>query len=135
MKATLYTFLTGLLIFPSIAFAQMGNSNEVFILGPIIPAWVALVSGILIIIFALHMRGGKIMWPFMLLGLGQLFDAAVGLVPSPEQYAEFFLYLGPVFNLVVLIAVIWIGSLFGVIQKKRPSKPVSTPQASQSPNS
>jgi len=82
--------------------------------GKMLHAWIALIAGILIIIVASFMRGGQLMWPILLIGVGALADAAIGLIPAPGEHLQVMWIAVLVFNSSVVLAVIWIARIFGI---------------------
>ena len=97
----------------------LGHDMGPVFAGKMVHAWIALIAGILIVIVASFMRGGQLMWPILLIGIGALTDAALGLIPSPEEHLQIMWIAVLIFNLSVLLAVVWIAKIFGIFQKQQ----------------
>jgi hypothetical protein len=92
-------------------------------MGPLIAermlhAWVSLVAAMVIIFLAMMMGGGALRWPIMLIGLGAMADAGLGLVARPGEHMQVMWIGSFIFSSAVVIAIIWIGKIFGVFNKK-----------------
>jgi len=82
-------------------------------------AWVALAAGVIVTLLAVSLKGGKLMWPILLIGLGALVSASLGLFPDEEQGMRLAWVASLVFNLAVVLGIFWMGRILGVFRSRR----------------
>jgi hypothetical protein len=98
---------------------MMGHSMGPTIGGRMLHAWVSLMAAIVIFFIALrYMAGGKLAQPIMLIGIGALVDGLMGLISSPADHMMTMWIGALVFSSSVVLAIIWIGKIFGVFSMK-----------------
>lgn len=97
------------------------------IVGKMLHAWVSLFAAIIIFVLALKfMTGGQLSRPIMLMGFGALGDAVIGLTSTPANHLQNMWIGSLIFSLAVVIAILWIGKIFGAFKmpaKKEISQP------------
>ena len=82
-------------------------------------AWISALAAIIIFSLALkYMTGGALARPIMLMGLGALMDAMIGLFPSHEGHMETMWIGSLIFSTSVVVGIIWMANIFGVFVKK-----------------
>lgn len=94
--------------------AIMSSSIGPVFAGRMLHAWTSLVAAVIIFFLALkYMKGGKLAQPIMLIGIGALSDAVIGLIISPINNMEFLWMGNLIFSVTVVLGVVWMGYLFG----------------------
>jgi len=130
---SLFFFGTCFLLFSISLQVFAGSSNlseglmfsgivEMSPIGPVIfdrvlNAWASLVAAIIIFLLALtYMKGGYLARPILVIGVGALTDAIVGLALPPVLYAEWAWVGSLVLSFCIIIAVFWMERLFRALR-------------------
>lgn len=95
-------------------FTSMGP----MIAGRMLHGWSSLVAALVLFFLGFKtMKGGRMAKPIILIGIGALIDASIGLFPPGEEHIKY-MWLGSlVFSSSVVLAVIWLNYILGVFKK------------------
>ncbi|PJE50521.1 MAG: hypothetical protein COV29_03885 [Candidatus Yanofskybacteria bacterium CG10_big_fil_rev_8_21_14_0_10_36_16] len=93
-----------------------------------IPGWISLAGGIIVLVLAFkYMKGGSLAKPFALIGIGALIDsfgqildslATTNLIASPDYLTQIVWFASLIFRFSVVMGVVWIANVFGVLRSR-----------------